>query len=93
MEAMHENEFSPVGKILTIIILAWFAATAIANISRGEVAHPFAFSVALLSPEETLNQNQKRTQSHQRKVDDKNGVVEAERDEEGIHRRHRIHIG
>lgn len=48
MESMRENEFSPVGKILTVIIVAWFAITAAMNIMRGEVPHPFAFAVSLV---------------------------------------------
>lgn len=44
---MYENQFSPIGKAATVLLLILVAIGAVVNIARGEVPHPYAFVVVL----------------------------------------------
>ena len=45
---MKGNELSPIGKKATIIIITLFFISAIINILRQEVPHPFAFIISMI---------------------------------------------
>jgi len=45
---MKENEFSPIGKISTIILVVILGSSAVFNIFRQSVPHPYAFLVVLI---------------------------------------------
>ena len=45
---MRENEFSPLGKSVTILGISGFVSIAIANIATGTVPHPYEFAVVLI---------------------------------------------
>jgi uncharacterized membrane protein YoaK (UPF0700 family) len=45
---MKENEFSPIGKAATILLITLIAISAVINILRHEVPHPFASIISLV---------------------------------------------
>ena len=47
MNLLRENEFGVIGKALTIVCVIVVAALALLNAGRGEVPHPWFFSVAV----------------------------------------------
>jgi hypothetical protein len=44
---MKENEFSLIGKVLIVIGVIALAGAALLNVVRGDVLHPFAFSIVI----------------------------------------------